>query len=41
MFRPDDIVISVMGITGVGKSTFINYFSDVPVPIGDKLEACE
>ncbi|KAN0081953.1 hypothetical protein V8E54_003251 [Elaphomyces granulatus] len=29
-----------MGMTGVGKSTFINYFSDEPVPIGHTLEAC-
>jgi len=35
-----DIVIAVMGMTGVGKSTFINYFSDEPVPVGHTLEAC-
>jgi putative ribosome biogenesis GTPase RsgA len=30
-----------MGMTGVGKSTFINYFSDEPVPVGHTLEACK
>jgi len=38
--KPDDIVIAVVGITGVGKSTFINLFSDFPVTIGHELEAC-
>jgi len=38
---PDDIVIAVMGVTGVGKSTFINYFSDRPVPVGNDLESCK
>lgn len=37
---PDDIVIAVMGMTGVGKSTFISYFSDETVTIGHTLEAC-
>jgi len=37
---PSDIVIAVMGMTGVGKSTLINYFSDEPVSIGHTLEAC-
>jgi dephospho-CoA kinase len=38
---PSDIVIAVMGMTGVGKSTFINYFSDEPVSVGHTLEACK
>ncbi len=29
--RPDDIVIAVMGVTGVGKSTFIKYFATTAV----------
>lgn len=37
---PKDIVIAVMGMTGVGKSTFINNFSDESVLIGHGLEAC-
>jgi len=37
---PNDIVIAVMGMTGVGKSTFISYFSDESVVIGHTLEAC-
>lgn len=37
---PNDIVIAVMGMTGVGKSTFISYFSDESVMIGHTLEAC-
>ncbi|KAF2642479.1 hypothetical protein P280DRAFT_447896 [Massarina eburnea CBS 473.64] len=36
----DDIVIAVMGITGCGKTTFINYFSDYPLMIGHGLESC-
>jgi putative ribosome biogenesis GTPase RsgA len=39
--RSSDTVIAVMGMTGVGKSTFINYFADKPVPIGHTLEACK
>ncbi|KAH7075828.1 P-loop containing nucleoside triphosphate hydrolase protein [Paraphoma chrysanthemicola] len=35
-----DTVIAVMGITGVGKSTFINHFSDEPTVVGHGLEAC-
>ena len=38
--RPDDIVIGVMGVTGVGKSTFINYFAHDDVEIGNDLESC-
>ncbi|KAF8429574.1 P-loop containing nucleoside triphosphate hydrolase protein [Tirmania nivea] len=37
---PEDTVIAVMGMTGVGKSTFISYFSDESVIIGHTLEAC-
>ena len=34
-------MIAVMGVTGVGKSTFINYFSDGEAVVGHSLEACE
>ncbi|KAM7208148.1 P-loop containing nucleoside triphosphate hydrolase protein [Naviculisporaceae sp. PSN 640] len=36
---PDDLVIAVMGLTGVGKSTFISHFSDTAV-VGDDLKSC-
>ncbi|KAK0708107.1 P-loop containing nucleoside triphosphate hydrolase protein [Lasiosphaeris hirsuta] len=36
---PDDIVIAVMGVTGVGKSTFIAHFSKT-AKAGDGLESC-
>lgn len=41
--RPSDIVIVIMGPTGVGKSTFIqNYIGDakVRVGVGEELESC-
>jgi GTP1/Obg family GTP-binding protein len=36
---PEDAVIAVMGLTGVGKSTFISHFSDTAV-VGNDLESC-
>ena len=36
-----DILIAVMGMTGVGKSTFVNYFADQKAEVGDDLESCE
>jgi ABC-type thiamine transport system ATPase subunit len=39
--RPGDVVIAVMGVTGSGKTTFVNYFADVEVEIGHGLEPCE
>jgi len=39
-FRSKDLVIAVMGITGVGKSTFISYFSQ-DAQIGAGLESCK
>lgn len=39
--RPDDIVIAVMGVTGSGKSTFIQYFTEEPLHIGHSLESCK
>jgi predicted GTPase len=41
MNRPDDIVIPVMGITGVGKSSFINLLTDDDVIIGRELASCK
>ncbi|KAF2796478.1 hypothetical protein K505DRAFT_406338 [Melanomma pulvis-pyrius CBS 109.77] len=38
--KPDDIVIAVMGITGCGKTTFVNHFSDYPLMIGHGLDSC-
>jgi hypothetical protein len=39
MLTPKDIVIAVMGVTGVGKSTFISYFSQT-AKVGIGLESC-
>ncbi|KAH7351272.1 P-loop containing nucleoside triphosphate hydrolase protein [Rhexocercosporidium sp. MPI-PUGE-AT-0058] len=36
---PKDVVIAIMGITGVGKSTFISHFSDT-AKVGSSLESC-
>ncbi|KAE8142021.1 P-loop containing nucleoside triphosphate hydrolase protein [Aspergillus pseudotamarii] len=36
---PDDRVIAVMGITGVGKSTFISHFNEDAL-VGDSLMSC-
>jgi len=40
-YRPGDIIIAVMGITGCGKTTFVNYFSSKPLPVGHSLDSCE
>jgi predicted GTPase len=40
MYRPNDAVIGVMGVTGVGKSSFISLFAE-DVVVGHSLEACE
>ena len=37
-YSPDDTVIAVMGVTGVGKSTFISYFSP-DAQIGEGLQS--
>ncbi|KAF2728664.1 hypothetical protein EJ04DRAFT_538290 [Polyplosphaeria fusca] len=37
---PDDLVIAVMGVTGCGKTTFVNHFSDYPLMIGHGLDSC-
>ncbi|KAK5659406.1 hypothetical protein OQA88_607 [Cercophora sp. LCS_1] len=36
---PEDDIIAVMGLTGVGKSTFISHFSDTAV-VGKSLRSC-
>ena len=41
LYRPQDVVIAVMGMTGAGKSTFISYLTNENVGIGHGLEACE
>lgn len=38
--RPNDVVIAVMGVTGSGKTTFINHFADAELEIGHGLEPC-
>lgn len=38
-YRPDDVVIAVMGVTGAGKSTFISLFAD-DAQIGHGLQSC-
>ncbi|KAK1757205.1 P-loop containing nucleoside triphosphate hydrolase protein [Echria macrotheca] len=37
--KPEDAVIAVMGVTGVGKSTFISHFSKTAV-VGNDLSSC-
>ena len=39
--RPHDIVIAVMGITGVGKSSFISLLTDDEVVVGRELTSCK
>ncbi|RYN50589.1 hypothetical protein AA0118_g10820 [Alternaria tenuissima] len=38
--KPDDIIIAVMGITGCGKTTFVNLFSDRKLEVGHGLDSC-
>lgn len=39
--RPNDIIIAVMGITGCGKTTFVNLFAETPLEVGHGLDSCE
>ncbi|KAI9693201.1 MAG: hypothetical protein M1822_005197 [Bathelium mastoideum] len=39
-FKPDDIFIAVMGVTGAGKSSFISLCTEEEVEIGHNLQAC-
>ena len=36
--RAGDVVIAVMGVTGAGKSTFVNYLTNATLVIGHGLE---
>lgn len=36
----DDIIIAVMGVTGAGKTTFIQEFASKKLEIGNTLESC-
>lgn len=40
--RPEDVIIAVMGITGCGKTTFVNQFTDADhkLVVGHGLESC-
>jgi len=37
---PEDKIVAVMGMTGVGKSSFIQLFTHESVGVGDDLESC-
>lgn len=37
----EDVVIAIMGLTGTGKSTFIELLAQAGVPIGHGLASCE
>ncbi len=39
--QASDMFIAVMGVTGVGKSTFISHLAERAVKIGHDMEACE
>ncbi|CAO2649617.1 Nn.00g070020.m01.CDS01 [Neocucurbitaria sp. VM-36] len=36
----NDVLIAVMGVTGCGKSTFINHLTDSDIKVGHGLESC-
>ncbi|KAF1960062.1 hypothetical protein CC80DRAFT_465621 [Byssothecium circinans] len=38
--KPEDVVIAVMGVTGCGKTTFVNYFADYQLQVGNQLMSC-
>jgi polynucleotide 5'-kinase involved in rRNA processing len=38
--RPDEAIIAVMGMTGVGKSSFVSLFTEEAVPIGTGYDSC-
>ncbi|KAI2474707.1 hypothetical protein Ptr902_13889, partial [Pyrenophora tritici-repentis] len=37
--KPDDIIIAVMGITGCGKTTFVNLFAEEKLEVGHGLDS--
>ena len=39
--RDEDVIIAVMGLTGVGKSSFIKQLSDDQILIGHDLNSCK
>ena len=43
MIRPEDVIIAVMGITGCGKTSFVNLFTDPDekLVVGHGLESCK
>jgi ABC-type nitrate/sulfonate/bicarbonate transport system ATPase subunit len=38
---PDDVFIAVLGLTGVGKSTFVTLCTQKEIHIGHHLESCQ
>ncbi|KIX10130.1 uncharacterized protein Z518_01211 [Rhinocladiella mackenziei CBS 650.93] len=40
VLSPEDVFIAVMGLTGVGKSTFVTLCTQKEIPIGHHLESC-
>ncbi|KAF2690593.1 hypothetical protein K458DRAFT_473787 [Lentithecium fluviatile CBS 122367] len=38
--KTDDVVIAVMGVTGSGKTTFVNHFADYELEVGHGLDSC-
>lgn len=39
--RPEDTIIAVMGVTGTGKSSFVQLFTTEPVGIGSGSQSCK
>lgn len=40
-FRPTDIIVAVVGITGSGKSTFVGQCSGIDIVVDHGLNSCE
>ena len=38
--QPGDVIIALMGVTGVGKSTFISHCTDEPIAVNTGLRSC-
>lgn len=41
LLQKTDILIGVMGMTGVGKTSFIKQITDLNMEIGHGLKSCE
>ena len=41
LLKKTDILIGVMGMTGVGKTTFIKQITDLDMKIGHGLQSCK